>query len=229
MPQPVKTKPGALGLGSGFVCQECGYKFKTLKAADRASYSDSGCPKCGGSDIDVGPHRNEHPRRSASAPGERYAGVAVAALRPRFAAPIAGAIAEKVGGFLSRVDFANVANVEALVDLIAGVIPGERARAFLAKLRDALVGSQDAREWSPDEVGQWLGGRPAYSAPVSRTAMALSGALAERIGDALSHVDFANAVNLDGLVGLLSGAFPSERVARAFFAKVKAALAVTSG
>ena len=36
-----------------FVCLECGYKFKTLKAAERAAFGDSGCPKCGGSDIDM--------------------------------------------------------------------------------------------------------------------------------------------------------------------------------
>lgn len=32
-------------------CQECGRKFKTVKAAERASYN--GCPKCGGVDIDL--------------------------------------------------------------------------------------------------------------------------------------------------------------------------------
>jgi predicted nucleic acid-binding Zn-ribbon protein len=38
---------------SGFSCQECGHKFKTIKAAEKASFGDSGCPKCGGSDIDL--------------------------------------------------------------------------------------------------------------------------------------------------------------------------------
>ena len=38
---------------SGFACMECGHKFKTVKAAERASYSDAGCPGCGGSDIDL--------------------------------------------------------------------------------------------------------------------------------------------------------------------------------
>lgn len=38
---------------SGFECLECGYKFKTIKAAEKASYSDKGCPTCGGSDIDL--------------------------------------------------------------------------------------------------------------------------------------------------------------------------------
>lgn len=33
-----------------FACMECGKKFKTLKAAERAA--DRGCPKCGGVDID---------------------------------------------------------------------------------------------------------------------------------------------------------------------------------
>jgi hypothetical protein len=34
---------------------ECGYKFKTVKAAEKASFGDDGCPKCGGSDIDLSP------------------------------------------------------------------------------------------------------------------------------------------------------------------------------
>ncbi len=38
---------------SGFACMECGHKFKTIKAAEKAAYGDSGCPKCGGSDIDL--------------------------------------------------------------------------------------------------------------------------------------------------------------------------------
>jgi predicted Zn-ribbon and HTH transcriptional regulator len=37
---------------SGFECKECGHKFKTAKAAEKASTGDKGCPKCGGSDID---------------------------------------------------------------------------------------------------------------------------------------------------------------------------------
>lgn len=36
-----------------FECQECNHKFYTVKAAERASFGDSGCPGCGGSDIDV--------------------------------------------------------------------------------------------------------------------------------------------------------------------------------
>ncbi len=38
---------------SGFACGECGHKFKTLKAAEKASFGPNGCPKCGGSDIDL--------------------------------------------------------------------------------------------------------------------------------------------------------------------------------
>jgi Zn finger protein HypA/HybF involved in hydrogenase expression len=36
-----------------FECRECGKKFFTVAAAERASFGDRGCPKCGGSDIDV--------------------------------------------------------------------------------------------------------------------------------------------------------------------------------
>jgi predicted nucleic acid-binding Zn-ribbon protein len=36
-----------------FQCQECGKKFKTTAAAERAS--SNGCPKCGGCDIDLAP------------------------------------------------------------------------------------------------------------------------------------------------------------------------------
>lgn len=36
-----------------FACQECGKKFYTAAAAERASFGDHGCPKCGGSDIDA--------------------------------------------------------------------------------------------------------------------------------------------------------------------------------
>ena len=36
---------------SGFKCQECGKRFKTVRAAERASLD--GCPKCGGCDIDL--------------------------------------------------------------------------------------------------------------------------------------------------------------------------------
>jgi len=38
---------------SGFACMECGHKFRTVKAAERAAFGENGCPKCGGSDIDL--------------------------------------------------------------------------------------------------------------------------------------------------------------------------------
>jgi len=34
-------------------CQECGKLFYTVEAAKRAAFGDDGCPKCGGSDIDI--------------------------------------------------------------------------------------------------------------------------------------------------------------------------------
>lgn len=36
-----------------FQCQECGRKFYSTTAAERASFGDNGCPGCGGSDIDI--------------------------------------------------------------------------------------------------------------------------------------------------------------------------------
>jgi len=39
---------------AGFFCQECGHAFRTIKAAEKASFGDEGCPRCGGSDIDLG-------------------------------------------------------------------------------------------------------------------------------------------------------------------------------
>lgn len=38
---------------SGFACNECGHRFKTIKAAERASFGPNGCPKCGGSDVQL--------------------------------------------------------------------------------------------------------------------------------------------------------------------------------
>lgn len=38
-----------------FVCNECGYKFRTVKAAERAAFGERGCPGCGGADIDLAP------------------------------------------------------------------------------------------------------------------------------------------------------------------------------
>lgn len=34
-----------------FKCQECGRKFKTTKAAERAA--NNGCPRCGEVDVDI--------------------------------------------------------------------------------------------------------------------------------------------------------------------------------
>lgn len=36
-----------------FSCMECGHKFRTVRAAEKAF--SQGCPKCGGSDIDLTP------------------------------------------------------------------------------------------------------------------------------------------------------------------------------
>lgn len=36
-----------------FACMECGHKFRTVAAARFAAFGDRGCPKCGGSDIDL--------------------------------------------------------------------------------------------------------------------------------------------------------------------------------
>lgn len=36
---------------SGWECMECGKKFRTIKAAEKAT--SVGCPKCGGCDIDL--------------------------------------------------------------------------------------------------------------------------------------------------------------------------------
>lgn len=49
-PKPSKSKYVPLHALT-FACMECGKKFKTAKAAERASYN--GCPKCGGCDIDI--------------------------------------------------------------------------------------------------------------------------------------------------------------------------------
>ena|SRR3990167_3738276 len=35
-----------------FKCLECGRKFYTVAAAERAAFGNDGCPGCGGSDID---------------------------------------------------------------------------------------------------------------------------------------------------------------------------------
>lgn len=64
-----------------FKCYECGKKFITVKAAEKASHD--GCPKCGGVDIDVdyaaaGVTKPTKPKPAGSLPGvdanARYAG-----------------------------------------------------------------------------------------------------------------------------------------------------------
>lgn len=45
------TMGAAKKTDSGFACMECGKKFRTVKAAEKAS--SVGCPKCGGCDIDL--------------------------------------------------------------------------------------------------------------------------------------------------------------------------------
>ena len=45
-----------------FACQECGKKFKTVKAAEKAAWS--GCPKCGGLDIDLYVPKTETPKET---------------------------------------------------------------------------------------------------------------------------------------------------------------------
>lgn len=39
-----------------FECMECGKKFRTVKAAERAA--SEGCPNCGGVDIDLAVESN---------------------------------------------------------------------------------------------------------------------------------------------------------------------------
>ncbi len=54
---------------SGFVCLECGRKFKTVKAAEKAAFGDSGCPQCGSSDIDLS--GAAPPRQAVKVPAEK--------------------------------------------------------------------------------------------------------------------------------------------------------------
>lgn len=42
-----------------FICNECGKKYKTVRAAEKASYN--GCSKCGGVDIDIAPITKPEP------------------------------------------------------------------------------------------------------------------------------------------------------------------------
>ena len=70
---------------SGFFCQECGHGFKTVKAAEKASYSDKGCPKCGGSDIDLGNPGDRSNRVSAARCGGCGSTTCTSATCPVFA------------------------------------------------------------------------------------------------------------------------------------------------
>lgn len=49
--------PKSTGGSLGYKCLECGKKFKTVKAAQAAV--NNGCPKCGGSDIDIDTGKDE--------------------------------------------------------------------------------------------------------------------------------------------------------------------------
>lgn len=46
----IKIKPGLRTRTAKFYCFECGKKFYTVRAAERAAWE--GCPKCNGSDIE---------------------------------------------------------------------------------------------------------------------------------------------------------------------------------
>jgi hypothetical protein len=52
-----------------FACLECGKKFRTARAACKASLN--GCPKCGGVDIDIDLEKGRHtalPRNTCPQP-----------------------------------------------------------------------------------------------------------------------------------------------------------------
>lgn len=49
----MKNDTNKKAVGSGFACMECGHRFPTLKAAERAAFGPNGCPKCGAADIDL--------------------------------------------------------------------------------------------------------------------------------------------------------------------------------
>lgn len=36
-----------------FACMECGRKFRTVAAAERAAFGNTGCPRCGSTDVDL--------------------------------------------------------------------------------------------------------------------------------------------------------------------------------
>ena len=35
-----------------WTCLECGKRFRSVRAAEKAAFGDNGCPRCGSSDID---------------------------------------------------------------------------------------------------------------------------------------------------------------------------------
>lgn len=45
---------------NGWQCLECGKKFASAAAAEKAAFGDNGCPKCGGSDIDDVPDEKKN-------------------------------------------------------------------------------------------------------------------------------------------------------------------------
>lgn len=51
-----------------FACQECGRKFKSSRAAEKAAYN--GCPDCGGVDIDIDVVLPDLPPSTPSKAGE---------------------------------------------------------------------------------------------------------------------------------------------------------------
>jgi predicted nucleic acid-binding Zn-ribbon protein len=48
-----------------FICLECGRKLRTARAAERAAFH--GCPKCGGTDIDIDLEEGRHEALSRDA------------------------------------------------------------------------------------------------------------------------------------------------------------------
>ncbi len=50
--QPIASKPRVARIPL-YACLECGRKFYSTRAAEKASFGDDGCPGCGGSDIDL--------------------------------------------------------------------------------------------------------------------------------------------------------------------------------
>lgn len=53
-----------------FACQECGKKFRTVSAAERAS--NDGCPKCGGVDVDLDMSARPKPPKTVKSQARRY-------------------------------------------------------------------------------------------------------------------------------------------------------------